>query len=330
MSTAINREQLIHYLSGGNDNELFAAAAKIKAGTVGGKVYLRGLIEVSNVCRKDCLYCGIRKSNPQIDRYTLSKTQIMSSIDTANGNRFGSIVLQSGEQSTPAFVDFIEDILVTVAAKYPHLGVTLSLGEQSDETYRRWRAAGAHRYLLRIESSCDELYKKIHPSGYSLQQRINALKSLKSLDYQVGSGVMIGLPYQSIGNLSDDLLTLSELDIDMCGMGPYVEQSHTPLSTVKSQFSPEARVELTLRMVALLRIMMPDINIAATTATETLDADGRKKSVAAGANVIMPNLTPADVKDKYCLYNGKTSTDLSLAHYNIAYGERGDSPHYTK
>lgn len=325
----MNKDEIIEWLLGCDDDALFERSAQIRHQTVGDKVYLRGLIELSNICSKDCLYCGIRKSNSEVERYALSKEQIMSAVDLAAELRFGSVVLQSGEQTSPSFVDFIDNILRTISSKYGEsLGITISIGEQSEGVYRRWRSAGAHRYLLRMESSSDELYAKIHPAGYILSERLDALKLLKKLGYQVGSGVMIGLPYQTIEDLADDLIAMRKLDIDMCGMGPYIEHSAAPLSKIETAYTPEERVKLTLRMIALLRIEMPTINIAATTATETLDINGRVKSIAAGANVMMPNLTPLDMRQKYCLYNGKTSTNLEIENYNIEYGERGDSLHY--
>lgn len=323
----MTKKEIIEWLSGADDATLFERSAAVRDAVVGDSVYLRGLIEVSNVCRKDCLYCGIRKSNLSVDRYELTTEQVLDAVAVAVEQKFGSVVLQSGEQTSAMFIDFIENIVREITVKYDGVvGITLSLGEQTESTFARWKNAGAHRYLLRMESSSADLYSKIHPSGYSLRQRLRSIETLQRLNYQVGSGVMIGLPFQTIDHLADDLLAMVRLDIDMCGMGPYVEHNQTPLAELcRSAFSPAERVLLTLRMVALLRMMMPDINIAATTATETLDPLGRAKSVAVGANVIMPNITPSVFRDKYCLYEGKTSADLDLKGYNIAYSCRGDS-----
>lgn len=328
----MTKKEITEWLWGADDAALFERSAAVRTAAVGDSVYLRGLIEVSNVCRKDCLYCGIRKSNASVDRYELTEKQVLAAVAVAVEQKFGSVVLQSGEQRSDKFVCFIENIVHEINTKYGgEIGITLSMGEQTESTFARWKSAGAHRYLLRMESSSADLYSKIHPSGYSLRQRLRSIETLRRLNYQVGSGVMIGLPFQTIDHLADDLLAMVRLNIDMCGMGPYVEHELTPLAEQYcSAFSHAERVLLTLRMVALLRIMMPDINIAATTATETLDPLGRAKSVAVGANVIMPNITPSVFRDKYCLYDGKTSADLDLNGYNIEYSCRGDSKRYQR
>ena len=225
------------------------------------------------------------------------------------------------------------------------LGITLSCGEQTKETYQRWFESGAHRYLLRIEASNRELYYKIHPNTqkHSFEKRLEALSFLKETGYQVGSGVMIGLPFQTFENLADDLLFLKKMDIDMCGMGPYIEHEDTPLYQYRHLLkTKQERFDLALNMIATLRLLMPDINIAAATALQAIDPAGREKALAVGANIIMPNITPAKYRESYLLYEGKPvwkennggNTDpelqMDLKDFEIGYGVWGDSKHFSK
>ena len=223
-------------------------------------------------------------------------------------------------------------------------GITLSCGEQSEETYKLWKEKGAARYLLRIESSNEELYYKLHPNDdlHNYQKRLKCLATLKKLGYQTGTGVMIGLPFQTIDDLANDLVFMREFDIDMCGMGPYVEHKDTPLYEFKDTLMPlEERAFLTFKMVALLRIIMKDINIAATTAMQTVDGRGRETALRVGANIIMPNITPKSFRDDYALYQNKPKSDNSIADDVeslikeitaagdiVGFGKRGDSKHY--
>lgn len=327
--TLLTRSEIIEYLGGAADEELFARSRRAKLDVVGDRVYLRGLIELSNVCRKNCLYCGIRAGNADVARYELTHDEVLRAVSYAIDERYGSVVLQAGEQTSPRFVDRIEALLREInRLSGGELGVTLSLGEQSRETYARWRAAGAHRYLLRIESFTPELYNKIHPADHSWRARMDCLETLRSFDYQVGTGVMIGLPYQTLEHLADDLLGLVALEVDMCGMGPYVEHHQAPLSRVASAYAPNERVALTLRMVALLRLMMPSVNIASTTALDALDAGSRARCLSIGANVVMPNITPSERRSAYALYENKPTELFDLSAYDIAYGEQGNSLHY--
>ena len=255
------------------------------------------------------------------------------------------MVLQSGELMTPSFVDTIERLLLRIHAETDNtLGITLSMGEQSEETYSRWFQAGAKRYLLRIESSTKELYYKLHPNDetHSYDIRLQALHTLRKVGYQVGSGVMIGLPFQTLDHLANDLLFLQNMDVDMVGMGPYIEHSDTPLYQYRHLLpGVEKRLELSLKMVAILRIMMKDINIAATTALQTLRADAREQAVVVGANIIMPNVTPQSFREQYFLYQNKTVVkDDAFAYHKhleqaikaigceIGYNAHGDSKHF--
>lgn len=323
----INR--IIEYLEGGADEALFADSLRVKRQVIGDKVYLRGLIELSNRCRKDCLYCGIRCSNSNMERYELSKEQVMASVRYAIEQRYGSVVLQAGEQQSERFTEFVCDLLREIKSiSGGKLGITISLGEQSMDTYQRWFEAGAHRYLLRIESSNAEIYSRIHPADHSYQTRLECLYNLRRVGYQVGTGVMIGLPGQSVADLANDLLFLKDFDVDMCGMGPYIEHPDAPLGA--SEYSREERFRLSLRMIALLRMLMPDINIASTTALHALHAKGREMGVAAGANIIMPNITPSYLRENYKLYNDKPLNDIDLSGFDVSYGEWGDSHHFSR
>lgn len=343
--TSFTKAEIVELLkASGNDLEnLFAIANEVKQSQVGAKVYFRGLVEFSNVCSKDCYYCGIRKSNRSVRRYNLSDKEILNAARFACENNYGSLVLQSGELENDAFTLRIENLLKQIKnLSGGALGITLSLGEQSSDVYKRWFDAGAHRYLLRIETSNRELYQKLHPGNHSFEKRMACLNDLQRIGYQAGTGVMIGLPFQTIDDLADDLLFMQHFNIDMVGMGPYIEHEETPLYQLKDVLWPIGeRFTVALKMIAVLRIMMKDINIASATALQAIDPLGREKGVRAGANVIMPNITPGMYRNDYALYQNKPCTDeeplqckgcldarLSLADSEIGYGEWGDSKHF--
>lgn len=332
---------------GGERIALLKRSQEVKLRDLGNKVYFRGLIEFSNICSKDCLYCGIRNSNEKVVRYDARDEEILDACRFAWESRFASVVLQSGELSSPAFVKRIDGLLKKIKQlSNNELGITLSCGEQSLETYRRWFDSGAHRYLLRIESSNRDLYYKIHPENqiHSYEKRLDALSFLKEAGYQVGTGVMIGLPFQTYDDLANDLLFFKKLDIDMCGMGPYLEHEDTPLYQHRHLLlSKQERFDLALNMIAALRLLMPDINIAAATALQAIDPAGREKALAVGANVMMPNLTPCEYREEYQLYENKPCLDedaelcrnclearMELAGAEIGYDEWGDSKHFLK
>ncbi len=332
---------------GAEAKELREYAHQIKKNGVGNVVYFRGLVEYSNICSKNCYYCGIRAENNSAVRYQLSDEDVFEAIDFAWKKKYASVVLQSGEISTPAFVDKIEYLLKEIHKRTNgEIAVTLSLGEQTKETYKRWRATGASRYLLRIESSNPEIYNKIHPTNkhHSFEDRLQCLHLLRELDYQVGSGVMIGLPFQTVEDVAKDLLFLKEFDVDMVGMGPYLEHEATPLYVHREDLmSKQERFEMAINAVAILRILMPDINIAATTALQSIDPAGREKAIEVGANVIMPNLTPMKYRENYLLYENKPCIDedkekcagcletrIRFTGNEIGYGIWGDALHYRK
>ncbi len=349
MKYNFTKENIIELLEEKDQNrvqQLYDDAFRTKIDNVGNKVYLRGLVEITNICRKNCLYCGIRRDNPSNDRYEIDIEDVIPAARFAYEQGYGSMVIQGGERHDKKFRDKITSILKEVrkiSSESP-LGITLSLGEQPFDVYQEWFEAGAHRYLLRIESSTQELFEKIHPvdESHSFQTRLTALKDLRRAGYQVGTGVMIGLPFQTLGHLADDLLFFKNFDIDMCGMGPYLEHSQTPLYQYKDLLIPkEERLQLSLKMVAILRLMMPKINIAATTAMQSIDPAGREKAILAGANVIMPNLTLTEVRGDYSIYENKpgvgedasiTSSSLERMLQNagipIGYNEWGDSLHF--
>jgi biotin synthase len=344
----LEKEDIIVLLSANEEDnkQLFARAAEIKEKYVGNKVYFRGLIEFSNICGKNCYYCGIRAGNKNVFRYNLTDDEILDCARFAYENRYASLVLQSGEVANEAFTERIEHLLTEIKQLSNNtLGITLSLGEQTEEVYQRWFHAGCHRYLLRIESANKELFHKIHPNNeyHSFETRINCLKNLRKIGYQVGTGVMIGLPFQTIEDLADDLLFLREFDVDMVGMGPYIEHPDTPMYQYRNLLLPRnERLLLGLKMIAVLRLMMKDINIAAATALQAIDPMGREKGIKAGANIIMPNITPGQYRNSYKLYENKPCTDenpddctqclearISMTGNTIGYGEWGDSKHFS-
>lgn len=332
--------------SEGDERQIFREKArKVKAKEVGDKVYFRGLVEFSNICSKDCLYCGIRKSNEKVVRYNATDDEVLAACRLAWENHFASVVLQSGELSSPDFVKRVDRLLRKIKQlSNNELGITLSCGEQTRETYQRWFESGAHRYLLRIEASNPELYNKIHPHTkiHSWEKRKEALQFLRETGYQVGTGVMIGLPFQTMEDLAGDLLFFKAIDIDMCGMGPYIEHEDTPLYQYRQLLkTKQERFELALNMIAALRLLLPDINIAAATALQAIDPLGREKALAVGANVIMPNLTPAKYRREYNLYENKPFFEESSekqiqqleetirsSGYEVGYNNWGDSKHF--
>lgn len=345
----LNRDDIITLLNSTGDDlqELYEYAAQIKEKFVGNFVYFRGLIEFSNICEKNCYYCGIRGGNRKVKRYNLTDEEIIKAAEFAYENKYGSVVLQGGELEGRAFTDRIEKLVKEIKSiSDGKLGITLSVGEQTLDTYKKWYQAGAHRYLLRIESSSKELYYKIHPDDpkHRFEKRLQALADLKTAGYQVGTGVMIGLPFQTVENLADDLLFMKEIDIDMCGMGPYIEHTDTPLWKYKDQLLPlETRFQLALKMIAILRILMNDINIASATALQAIDPIGREKALMIGANIIMPNITPGIYRDNYKLYENKPCTSeeaadcsnclearIHLTGNKIGYDNWGDSTHFKK
>ncbi|MGN0852835.1 MAG: [FeFe] hydrogenase H-cluster radical SAM maturase HydE [Kiritimatiellia bacterium] len=300
----ITRAEMARILRAPDAHALFEAAYRRKCALQGKVVALRGLVECSNVCAKDCLYCGIRRGNGKVKRYRMSADEIVEAAAWAAENGYGSVVLQSGEIQSEENTAFYEQVVSRLHARFgDDLGITLSLGEQPPETYRRWRLAGAHRYLLRIETSNAQLYARIHPRGHCWSARLECLRALRGEGFIVGTGVMIGLPGQTEDDLAGDIEFFRRENVDMIGMGPYLPHPDTPLAAADGARLPA--MELTLRMIALTRLALPETNIAATTALQALAPDGRERGILAGANVIMPNVTPRRYRREYLLYPGK-------------------------
>ncbi len=342
-----NREELKILLetSGEEQSKIYKKAAEIKSKYVGNRVYLRGLVEFSNVCSKNCYYCGIRRDNAGVERYNLTDDEILGAAMYAHEKNYGSIVLQSGEVENEQFSARVEKLLKEIKkTTADKLGITISLGEQNGDVYQRWLDAGAHRYLLRIETSNPELFEKIHPrdSKHNFTRRLSCLKALQKTGYQTGTGVMTGLPFQTTDDIARDILFMRDFDIDMVGLGPYIEHRDTPLFRYRHMLPlAEERLHLALKMTSLLRIIMKDINIAAATALQAIDPMGREKALMAGANVIMPNITPSKYRNSYLLYENKPCTDeapddcsaclrarVQMTGNEICYGEWGDSRHF--
>ncbi len=345
--TNFSKDDIIRLLKANEDEKqiIFKKAFNIKEKYCKNKVYLRALIEVSNICKKDCFYCGIRKSNPKTVRYEIPIQKIKDLIGFAYANNYSSVVLQSGENAGKGFCKKITEALMYTKQINRQTGITLSCGEQTTDTYQQWFDAGAERYLLRIETSNRELYHKIHPvdTKHCFERRIEALKTIKKIGYQTGTGVMIGLPFQTVEDLAADLLFMQNLDIDMCGMGPYIEHNDTPLYRYHEMLEPvQQRAGQTLLMIALLRIMMKDINIAATTALHTIDKKNITQAIYCGANIIMPNITPLKYRENYFLYKNKHSVnsvdyhlenlknELNNIDHIIDYQSLGNSIHYLR
>ena len=288
----------------------------------GKKVFLRGLIEVSSYCKNDCIYCGIRRSNKDAQRYRLSREEIMSCCENGYELGFRTFVMQGGEDSS--FTDdFMCSVISEIKEKYPDCAVTLSLGERSYESYKRMKEAGADRYLLRHEAASQELYSKLHPNEMSLQNRKDCLFALKELGYQVGAGFMVGAPYQTTSPLVADLRFLQELQPQMIGIGPFVPHHNTPFADFKG-----GTLELTLRLLGIIRLMFPKVLLPATTALGTIAPNGRELGLQTGCNVVMPNLSPVKVRKKYDLYDNKICTGEEAAECRGCLQRRIESAGY--
>lgn len=300
MQQKLERQEVIRLLKDEEENILYKRADKIRHENVGDEVHLRGLIEFSNICRNNCMYCGIRKDNPLLKRYRMSEEELVETARRAAEMGFKTIVMQSGEDmwfSQERMCKIIEQI------KKFDVAITLSIGERSYEDYKAFREAGADRYLMRIETTDKDLYHKLDPN-MSWQHRHECLLMIKELGYELGSGIMVGLPGQTIESIADDLIYLQDIGIDMAGIGPFIPHAQTPLKDAAG-----GTLELGLRTMATMRIMMPDINIPATTAMESLHPQGRIRALQCGANVVMPNVTEGEYRRLYELYPGKICVD---------------------
>lgn len=296
-------DKLRYYLRGGDDEWLRNEAMRIRLKVKGEEILKRGLIEISNHCRNNCLYCGIRAGRHNVIRYRMSADEIVEMAHYAGKQGFGTVVLQGGEDPVHT-TEWVAGVVSRIRTDLPEIAITLSLGERPREDYQMWKEAGANRYLLRHETATKKHYQMLHPSTMSFENRRRCLWNLKELGYETGAGMMVGSPYQTEDDLINDLLFLEELQPDMIGVGPFIHAEGTPFES----FS-DGSLQMTLRLISLLRIRHPNANIPATTALAALQPGGRELGLEAGANVIMPNLTPQKYRENYRLYNKKETSE---------------------
>lgn len=298
----LTKEEFVSLLSSFDENDRAYAAEMARAiaeRSFGKKIYIRGIIEFSNYCKNDCYYCGIRKSNKNASRYRLSKEDILFCCQRGYELGFRTFVLQSGED--PYYTDEIMvDIISTIRNTYADCAITISIGEKSRESYEKYFAAGANRFLLRHETANADHYARLHPSELSFDQRFSCLYELKEIGFQTGCGCMVGAPFQTMENLAEDLLFMADFKPQMIGTGPFIPHKDTPFRDF-----PAGSADMTLFLLSLCRIMLPFVLLPATTALGTISGEGRQQGVLAGANVIMPNLSPPEVRSKYLLYDNK-------------------------
>jgi biotin synthase len=304
-SHTLNEEEILYLLETKNNKQIFEQADKIRKKYVGDEVHLRALIEFSNYCRQNCMYCGLRRDNSQLTRYRVEPNDIIELAKKAKNYGYKTIVLQSGEDS---YYTVEKMIKIISEIKDLDLALTLSIGEKTFEEYKAYRDAGADRYLLRIETTDEFLYSKLDP-GMSLKNRMQCIENIKRLGYEVGSGIISGLPGQTLKSIAKDIIYLKSIPVDMAGIGPFIYHPDTPIENIKGNF-----FELSLKVMAVLRLLMPDINIPATTAMETLNHQGRLIALQSGANVVMPNATETIYKKYYEIYPGKICLGDSPAH----------------
>ena len=324
-NTVLTKEeytQLITDHTAEDSEYLFSLARKIRHEYYGNDVYIRGLIEFTNYCKNDCLYCGIRKSNKNADRYRLTKDEILECCQSGYELGFRTFVLQGGED--PYYTDeIIIDIIQNIKDRYPDCALTLSVGEREHDSYQAFFDAGADRYLLRHETANNEHYGRLHPHNLSLIHRKQCLYDLKAIGYQVGCGFMVGSPYQTAENLAEDILFIKELQPHMVGIGPFIAQHDTPFAN-----QPNGTLEQTLLMLGLLRLTVPYALLPSTTALGTIHPMGREKGILAGANVVMPNLSPVSVRKKYMLYDNKICTGDEAAECRYCMQKRMEAIGY--
>lgn len=298
---------LLDQSSGADRDFLFERARAVRDAHYGRKVYIRGLIELTNYCKNDCLYCGIRKSNASCERYRLTKEQILSCCESGYALGFRTFVLQGGEDGW--YTDErMTDIVRAMRQAYPDCAITLSLGERGRESFKRLYDAGANRYLLRHETADEAHYARLHPVSMTLTHRLQCLRDLKEIGFQTGAGFMVGSPYQTTECIVRDFRFLQELRPQMVGLGPFIPHHATPLKDF-----PAGSTERTLLCLSIVRLLLPNVLLPATTALATIDGDGRIKGMNAGCNVVMPNLSPMEDRSKYLLYDNKASSGEEAA-----------------
>ena len=316
MLEAAEFKQLLEHYTQEDAEYLSLKAREARQPYYQNKIYLRGLIEFTNYCKNDCYYCGIRRSNCNASRYRLTKEQIIYCSALGYELGYRTFVLQGGEDAYYND-DVMVDIIRTIKTIYPNCAITLSIGEKNYESYLKYFQAGADRYLLRHETANEEHYGKLHPSELSLQHRKNCLQQLKEIGYQVGCGFMVGSPGQTIDCLVEDLLFIKEFDPAMVGIGPFIPHHDTPFAKETS-----GTLELTLVLISILRLMKPTLLLPSTTALGTISPNGRELGIMAGANVVMPNLSPRDVREKYLLYDNKICTGDEAAECRVCLEKR--------
>lgn len=294
-------------LTGKELDALTGKAVALRQSYYGKKVYTRGLIEFTNYCKNNCYYCGIQGKNSNVTRYRLTEEEILSCCESGYGLGFRTFVLQGGED--PYYTkERMTKIIKMIKSRFPDCAITLSVGEKDHDTYAEWREAGADRYLLRHETADEDHYRKLHPDGMTFEHRKDCLYDLKSLGYQVGAGFMVGSPYQTNQSLAKDLMFLKELQPDMVGIGPFISHHDTCFKDM-----PNGTAEKTIFLLSVIRVLLPYVLLPATTALGTVDPLGREKGIKAGANVVMPNLSPVSVRKQYELYDSKICTGEEAA-----------------
>lgn len=303
--TVLPRDELIQLIASydESDREYAATLAReVSLKVFGNKIYFRGLIELTNYCRNDCYYCGIRRGNSNVQRYRLTEDEVIFCCDYGYKIGFRTFVLQGGEDEY--FTDErVVSLVSRMKEKYSDCALTLSLGEKSRKSYQMFYDAGANRYLLRHETATESHYAKMHPAELSLANRMRCLRDLREIGYQTGCGFMVGSPFQTVDNIADDILYIKEFDPQMVGIGPFIPHKDTPFRDF-----PAGSAEQTLFLLSLIRLMLPKVLLPATTALGTVQGDGREQGVLAGANVVMPNISPSDVRKYYLLYDNKIGT----------------------
>ena len=337
----LSRTQIIEMLCSRGDEQtaLHNKASAARKINLSDSVFIRPLVEFSSICCNDCFYCSLRKSNNNIKRFELLPEEILAVADDASDAGINSIVLQSGERRDRKFTSYVSYTLKLIKEKHPRMCITLAVGEQERGVYEEFFEYGASRYILRIETSSEQHFKKLHPESQSFKNRLQCLHELKEIGFQIGTGVMVNAPFQTLENLADDIIFFSLLDLELCSLGPYIPHSDTPFGGI--EYLPEETLNLGLNMISVVRLAMPDVNIASTASLDTLSPDGKELGLAAGANVILPQLSSYNFNKETALYNDKPrgvmeyrslllSLEARIKHlgFNPDAGETSGSGHY--